>query len=165
MKNIKPITVCLGKRAWVNSNLCSLRSGLVEIVRSVYRSEVEELGFEEKEEVAKKVNEWVANATKGLIDHVIQPEIITRDLALILANALYFKAKWAEPFQRSKMKMETFHLLNGGTIRSEFMKQGDRKNRYGCFEGYRVLEMPYVKNKSGETVSSYSMYNGAYTPM
>ena len=44
------------------------------------------------------LNAWVSQETHGHITSLFGPETITSQTALVLANAVYFKAKWAEPF-------------------------------------------------------------------
>ena len=41
----------------------------------------------------------MSNATRGKIDEIVSDDIL-RDAALVLVNALYFKGKWEEPFNK-----------------------------------------------------------------
>ena len=45
-----------------------------------------------------KVNQWVGKNTNGRIKEIITEDDLA-DFVVILANALHFKAKWAQPFK------------------------------------------------------------------
>jgi len=60
---------------------------------------------------ARHINEWVEKQTEDRIRNLIPENAITKDTTLVLANALYLKAPWAEEF--SKVSDFSFHV-NGG---------------------------------------------------
>ena len=66
------------------------------------------------------LNAWVARETHGHITTLFGPGAITNQTALILANALYFKASWEQPFASSTVD-DPFHLLNGTTTSIPFV--------------------------------------------
>ena len=49
--------------------------------------------------VAGSINRWVETQTRDRIKDLIPAGRITRDTRLVLANAIYLKAAWAEEFQ------------------------------------------------------------------
>jgi serpin B len=66
------------------------------------------------------LNAWVAQETHGHITTLFGPGAITNQTALILANALYFKAPWEQPFASSTVDAQ-FHLPNGVTTSIPFV--------------------------------------------
>jgi serpin B len=66
------------------------------------------------------LNAWVAQETHGHITTLFDPGAITNQTALILANALYFKAQWEQPFASSTVDAQ-FHLSNGATTSIPFV--------------------------------------------
>jgi serpin B len=58
------------------------------------------------------LNAWVANETHGRITTLFAPGAITAQTALILANAVYFKAAWEQPFA-STTPSGPFQLTDG----------------------------------------------------
>jgi serpin B len=58
------------------------------------------------------LNAWVAEETHGHITTLFAPGAITEQTALILANAVYFKAAWEQPFD-STATSGPFQLSNG----------------------------------------------------
>ena len=49
--------------------------------------------------VVESINRWVETQTRDRIKDLIPAGLITRDTRLVLANAIYLKAAWAEDFQ------------------------------------------------------------------
>lgn len=64
-------------------------------------------------ELASKVNRMVQTKTHGLIDNILNPEDITNDVFFVLLNTLYFKSKWAEPFNTHSTQQKPFLGLTG----------------------------------------------------
>jgi serpin B len=66
------------------------------------------------------LNEWVSQETHGHITALFSPGAITNQTALILANALYFKASWEQPFASTTVD-DPFHLPDGTTTSIPFV--------------------------------------------
>lgn len=102
----------------------------------------------------RDVNSWAEKETNGLIKEVLPDGSVDSTTKLILANALYFKGAWNEPFNASSTKDHDFHLLNGSTVKAPFMTS-KKKQVIGVFDGFKVLKLPY---KQGQDKRSFSMY-------
>jgi serpin B len=66
------------------------------------------------------LNAWVNLETRGHITTLFGPGAITDQTALILANALYFKAQWEQPFASSTVDAQ-FQLPSGATTSIPFV--------------------------------------------
>ena len=107
--------------------------------------------------VAEVINSWAKNATNNLIDSVITPNDITPTTDLVLANALYFKAKWEDPFRSFHTGPGTFHRLDGTRVDAQFMSQTMHGVHYASsVDGFKVLKLPYKHGDGDDT--QYSMY-------
>ena len=69
--------------------------------------------FANPEETADRVNTWVAGKTEDRITDLVSPDSLLPDMRLILANAVYFKARWADQFAEEVTCSKPFHLLPG----------------------------------------------------
>jgi serpin B len=105
-------------------------------------------GFEEADfqadpdAVRRRVNGWVEEKTAGRVrDLFLQPDITT-NARMVLANAVYFKAKWADAFKPDHTRDADFRLADGGTVSVPLMFRGG-KYRYADPAGFQVLELPY----------------------
>ena len=62
---------------------------------------------------------------------------------LTLLNAVYFKSRWASPFDDKLTKSEFFHLSSTQQVRVSMMNKGGSYVLISR-QGYRALRLPYV---------------------
>jgi serpin B len=93
----------------------------------------------ERERLA--INQWVEDQTESRIQDLLPPNSLDPMVRLILANAVYFKGSWLDPFDASKTATETFHAP-GGDVQVPTMN--GRADLYAAGEGYQALELPYI---------------------
>lgn len=55
------------------------------------------------------INDWVQNITKGHIKDILVEGSVTQATQIVLANAAYFKGKWAAQFNPEDTQQEIFH--------------------------------------------------------
>jgi serpin B len=91
----------------------------------------------------QEINNWVSDQTNGKIKDLFPQGSINSDTRLALANAIYFKASWNEPFQASNTKNGTFHLKDGSTVDVPMMKSGDTASLFAQGQGYQTVGLPY----------------------
>jgi serpin B len=109
-------------------------------------------------EVAEAINSWARTATNNLIDSIISVGDITPNTDLVLANAVYLKAKWLHPFQAYRTGPGTFHHLDGSRVDAQFMSQIMYGVHYASsVDGFKVIKLPY-EHGSGAEDTQYSMY-------
>jgi serpin B len=94
------------------------------------------------EAAVRMINEWVKKATDNLIDSMISTDDINTATDLVLANAVYFKGDWMEPFQPHFTSPGTFHRLDRGHVEVDFMAKYWRMD-VACMDGFKVLKLPY----------------------
>lgn len=90
---------------------------------------------------AAAINAWVAEETRGEIDQLV--DTLPADAALVLTNALYFKADWASPFPKDATQARPFETAQGET-RIVPMMQQTGAFRFAAYDAGMVLELPYV---------------------
>jgi serpin B len=87
------------------------------------------------------INSWVAEQTQGKIarmaDSPYDPQ--TR---LVLLDAVYFKGKWQDKFEKSKTRDGDFHLQSGGTRRVPMMNR-DGEYSYRQDKTFSAVALPY----------------------
>jgi serpin B len=99
------------------------------------------------------INQWVSDETKEKIQDLIPQGGITGDTRLVLSNAIYFKATWAEQFVKSQTEEGIFYGLDGQEIPSQMMKTGSNVYlRYYQGAGFQVVELDYVGNQASMLV-------------
>jgi serpin B len=76
----------------------------------------------------------------------------------VLANAVYFKAKWLHPFKAYRTGPGTFHRLDGSHVDAQFMSQTMYGVHYASsVDGFKVIKLPY-EHGSDPDDTQYSMY-------
>ncbi|KAM0923052.1 hypothetical protein ACQ4PT_005808 [Festuca glaucescens] len=92
------------------------------------------------------INNCVEQATNGLIDS-ISTDDIDAETDLVLANAVYFKGVWLEPFDSRYTSPGTFHRLDGSLVEAQFMSSSSCPGHYvSCMDGFKVLRLAYRPN-------------------
>jgi serpin B len=88
------------------------------------------------------INNWVSEQTASKITDLIPPGSINTGTRLVLTNAVYFNAAWANQFNKSSTTDGTFNLLNGATVTVPMMHESiDLK--YAAGTNYQAVELPY----------------------
>jgi len=98
------------------------------------------------EEARVTINAWVSERTEGRIEELIPRGVIGSATRLVLTNAIYFNAAWAQPFQEGQTSDGTFHLLDDGEVTVPMMQQ-IASFGYAEEEGYQAVELPYDGNE------------------
>nr|XP_026692527.1 serine protease inhibitor isoform X2 [Ciona intestinalis] len=73
------------------------------------------------EESRNKINKYVKKRTRKLIKELVPVGAISSATMMYLVNAIYLKAKWDIPFQKSLTRMRRFRVSNNESIRVETM--------------------------------------------
>jgi serpin B len=96
------------------------------------------------EEARLAINDWVERETEEKIEDLI-PEGAIDDLTrLVLANAIYFNAKWAHTFPEGSTQDGTFTTLAGEEITVPMMRWSEPQMvPYAQGEGFQAVELPY----------------------
>ena len=89
------------------------------------------------------INHWVARQTKGKIADLFPPGSITPQTALVLANAVYFKAKWETPFKTRNTHDAPFHLESTHLVNTPTMHGRFEELPYAETDALQAVDLPY----------------------
>jgi serpin B len=115
----------------------------LDILAENYGAGLRTLDFSKDPEAARKtINGWVSDQTEERIKDLIPQGVINAVTRLVLTNAIYFNAAWANPFDEQRTTDGAFYLLNGSEVMVPMMQQ---QASFGYTErsGLQVIEMPY----------------------
>ena len=111
------------------------------LATEVFASTVDPVDFRNApEEAGEHINGWFADQTAGRIRKVVAPELVSPDARMVLANAVYFKGSWVEPFR--SIHEWPFTLAGGESVPSEMMHLSDLF-AYLETDDMQLLELPY----------------------
>ncbi|XP_066341755.1 putative serpin-Z5 [Miscanthus floridulus] len=84
----------------------------------------------------------MAKATRNLITEVLNPEDNNRNTVHVVANAIYFKGEWRDPFDKEDTVDREFHRLDGSSVEVPFLQSWSYQY-IDCHSGFKVLKLPY----------------------
>ena len=91
------------------------------------------------------INAWAEEQTAGTIKNLIPPDVLNALTRLVLTNAIYFKGKWAKPFDAGDTRPRPFAIDATTSKEVAMMFQSDRFG-YAENDSVQILEMPYQGN-------------------
>jgi serpin B len=95
------------------------------------------------EAARKRINQWVSDETAARIPELLPQGSVDAATALVLVNAIYFKASWAQAFDENATHDGDFHLADGSTVQVPLMHTS-QELAYGAGDGFQVVRLPYV---------------------
>jgi len=127
---------------WVQDKF-KLKNYYTETVKKDYNSEIRNLDFVDSPDASRDtINYWVEKKTAGRIQDLIPAGVIDEMTRLILTNAVYFNAEWANKFNKELTNKDEFYCLDNTVIKTEMMYQRHH-HPVSQTEDYTILEIPY----------------------
>lgn len=143
--------------AWTQRGL-ELKPDYRDTLRDTFGATLAEADFQGDPHGARgRINQTVADQTAGKITDLFPRDTITRDTRLVLTNALYLKAEWAQAFPGDRTAEEPFTRDDGSTVTVPMMhndpyKDPEAKLGYAEGPGYQVVTLPYRGGRLAFTV-------------
>ena len=117
------------------------------LMKADYAAGFQPVDFHANPEAARAlINTWVAAQTRQKILNLVPAGSVTPLTRLILTNAIYFKAAWANPFAKSLTLSDDFHLSSTQTIKTDLMRLS-KAGQYFRGPAFQALELPYKSNE------------------
>jgi serpin B len=115
------------------------RPDFLDRAKEFYGAEVTSLDFNDPGAPAA-INDWVSRKTHGKIGKIVDQ--IGQDSILFLINAIYFKGKWTDEFEKAETTDQDFTLAGGKVKKHPMMS---RTGRYPYFKGenFQAVSIPY----------------------
>ncbi len=132
-----PVEVAIGNQVFTKEGF-EIHQEYLDLLADQYSAPLET--FSDATEAVDQVNNWADSQTRGNI-----PELLTEldpQTVLVLANAIYMKADWAEPFDKANTRSDPFFLGDGSEVQVDTM-HGTLSGSWGQLEGGQVLALPY----------------------
>jgi serpin B len=128
---------------WAQDGLPLLPSFMSEL-KDGFSAGVWQVDFQNNPgQAAAALNTWVAAHTHGRITQLFNPGDITSQTALVLANAVYFKGAWQQPFLAEETQPGTFHTATSGPVSVPFMFSDTLVAPATVGPHYDAVQLPY----------------------
>jgi serine protease inhibitor len=132
------VKLAIADSLWAHQDV-PFKSAFLAVNHKFYDADVATLDFGEPRSV-NTINRWVDRQTRGLIDKIIDPETL-QGLTMLLLDAVYFKGRWSEPFQKGDTRDHSFALLEGEKTVQMMSQTG--MYEYLETEGFQAVRLPY----------------------
>ena len=142
LKNIASVGMKVANHLWGKQGL-TFQPAFLKIIEQQYGAGLVTLDFPGDPDGSRRhINQWVADNTEGKITDLVGPGLINPDTRLVLTNAVYFKGRWARPFNASNTRKESFTLATGKAVKPEMMS---KLVTASYMENYRLqaIKLPY----------------------
>jgi serpin B len=138
------ITLDSANSLWQDRSF-KIRSQFLRTLAAYYRTGVWQVDYQHDMDGAlKALNDWTSQQTHGKITKLFDQ--LDPSTVLVLANAIYFHADWATPFDKAETADGPFTTADGKQVTAKFMSGGPGL-RVASTDGYQAVQLPYTGNR------------------
>jgi serpin B len=140
----EPITLNIANRLFAQKGY-AFREAFRSLVKQNFGGAFEPLDFIANPAAAtQRINKWVADQTQDRIRDLIPGGALDKTTRLVLTNALYLKAPWANEFSENATQLETFLVHGNAPVDVPMMRKTDKRFGYAKPEGFTAVSLPYA---------------------
>lgn len=134
----KSVEMAIADSIWLENGFL-INPDYQKNMEDYYSAKISVLDFTNPQS-ASTINQWVSDNTNAKITKIVDPPL-TGSKA-ILVNAVYFKGKWTDPFDKNLTKDRTFTLTDGTTKQVAMM---EKKSSFDYLENdeFQAVKLPY----------------------
>jgi serine protease inhibitor len=134
------VQLTIANSLWTHLGVNSVSPAFTQMDQTYYGATVGDLAG-----APANVNDWVDNATNGLITSIL-PNANYASVAAVIANVICFKGQWSTEFDPSQTAPAPFTLVDGTQVSVPMMHQSAN---YGYFQGanFQALRLPYGQGR------------------
>jgi serpin B len=141
----EPITLTIANRLFAQKGY-QFRQAFLALVKQNYGGAFEPLDFvTDASGATQHINQWVADQTHDRIRDLIPANALNKMTRLVLANALYLKAPWADSFSEKATRPEPFHVRGSTAVDVPTMNK-EAHFGFAKRQGFIAASLPYVGN-------------------
>jgi len=97
-------------------------AAFLALARDTYQASLTQVDFRTQSEPAREaINAWVSQKTKGKITDLLGPGTLNSATRLVLVNAIYFKGRWARPFDKADTANAPFRVAPSQKLEAPLM--------------------------------------------
>jgi len=126
--------------AWITDRY-PVKQTYLDMIRKYMRAQIEALDFTQAASAAGTINDWVKDKTNSRIDKLISARMLNDQTGMVLTNAVWFKAKWAQMKHRRTYK-GTFYAT-GETQQADLMEFRGATFRYAEEPLFQAIDLNY----------------------
>jgi serine protease inhibitor len=134
------VTVAEADRVWADPKLAPLR-GYLNAVATSYGAGLGQVPLLTRPaQAARQIDAAIAAATRGHITSLLSAQDV-HGTVFVLTDALYLKARWANPFQPASTSTGQFTTAAGQRVQARFLNGGELIS--AASGGWTAVALPY----------------------
>lgn len=142
------IDINISNDLYVSSDKYTWNSSWLQVLAQNYGAGIMETDFMSEPEGAREyINEVVSKDTHERILELLPENSITFETMAVLTNAIYFKAPWAEAFDKHDEKQS--FKLSDGTEKQVAYLYSKKERKYVKTDQYEAVSVPLRESKYG----------------
>ncbi len=124
------------------------------VLAKEYGAGMRTVDFQQDPEGARAaVNAWTAHRTHDRIPEILPRGVVDPSTRLVLVDALYLKAPWLTPFERSATTTQAFVRADGSRVDVPTMRATTHDAVYLAGPHWRAARLPYAGRTLAMTVA------------
>lgn len=139
LRDRRDVTLKVANAIWVDSTQ-QLTAAFKHRIAVMNPIPVQSVRLDSDAGVAR-INAWANDATEGKISEIVARPLMNRT-KFFIANAIYLKAAWLEPFEKSLTKPRPFHSADGSIVQVPTMHD-TRYLAYRRDSGWQAVRLPF----------------------
>lgn len=133
---------------WAQKDL-TFEQAFLDTLAADYGAGVRLVDYQTAAEAARKaINKWVSDNTNAKIPELIGQGVLDALTRLVLVNAVYLDATWANQFDPHATTDGDFTTLAGDKVTTKMMSQAEVMP-YAAGDGWKAVELPYLRDELG----------------
>jgi serpin B len=142
LSNRNDVNLSIADSLWLNSAQgFQFEPDYQNDMATYYNASAQTLDFSEEPASANAINGWVSDNTNGKISDIVSPSELPNYQAA-LVDAVYFKGKWAQPFDVNLTQDQAFTTSDGSSQQVPTMSQD---GQYWYFEEDDIIGTPTLQ--------------------
>lgn len=140
------VTLSIANRLWGQEGY-PFAPAYTEQVEKVFGAALESVDFADSTAAAERINAWVKAETRGMIENLVQPDLLGADTRLVLTNAIYFLGTWEDTFEPDETMPRPFHVFDlpeGATPPEVPMMHAIHHHSYYEDSDCMAIRLPYM---------------------
>ncbi len=141
-----PYALAVANAIWPEKT-AKLAPEFVATIEKVYHGASKPLDFKNASEAARQtINTWVEQRTNNRIKDLIPAGAVDASTVMVLTNAIFFKGKWKNEFDKKNTQDQPFTLEDGKEVKAPLMYQPSSEENllsYADLDGIQALQLPY----------------------
>lgn len=151
IRDITPMSLAVANSGWFDQKTAFIDTYL-DLLAAYYDAGAWRVDFRGDPAGSRNaINDWVEEKTNDRIKDLVPEGAITAVTRVVIANAIYFKAEWAFPFQEESTSPESFTLRSGIERDVPFMHQVET-HRYARIGSVDAVELRYAGEQASMVI-------------